>query len=83
MPVYYFRSDGRSGSFTLTVFQEFITGAPDDSVFDLPEACLRIKAPHISPNENHADSGSEIHVREEKIQLARNLLFTKAHAMKN
>ena len=45
MPVFYFRSDGREESFTLTIFDIFTPGPPDDSMFDdslhaLYEACF-------------------------------------------
>ena len=40
-PVFYFRSDGREESYTLTIFDVFTPGPPDDSKFDVPDSCYQ------------------------------------------
>ena len=39
IPVFYFRSDGREESYTLTIFDVFTPGPPDDSKFDVSTSC--------------------------------------------
>ena len=72
-PVYYFRTDGKEGSFLLTIFDAFVAGPQDDSKFDIPPSCRE-------PSVHHEASVKEksVHRTEKDIQQIRSSLFRKA-----
>ena len=75
-PVYYFRTDGKAGSFSLTIFDAFIAGPQDDSKFDIPPSCQEQSVHHEA-----SVKGKSVHCTEKDIQQIRSSLFRKADSL--
>ena len=76
-PVYYFRTDGKAGSFSLTIFDAFVAGPQDDSKFDIPLSCRERSVHH----EAASIKEKLVHRTEKDIQQIRSSLFRKADAL--
>ena len=75
-PVFYFRSSGREESFTLTIFDVFTAGPPDDSKFDVPPSCRERGVQHKASVKEKL-----VHRTEKDIQQIRSSLFRKADTL--
>lgn len=77
IPVFYFRSNGREESFTLTIFDVFTPGPPDDSKFDIPPSC---REPDVQ-QEASVKAKPVLQHTDEDIQQIRSSLFRKIDAL--
>ena len=79
IPVFYFRSSGREESFTLTIFDVFTPGPPDDSKFDVPHSCA---VPSVSDQSlRKGTSTNELRNGGKNIEKIRNAMFRKVDAL--